>query len=121
MLLALAAATALTPAVSFAQDTRTGVPSRGDNVVERGTSPDGSITMSVAIDGDGRATYAIARRGKPVIAPSALGLLFTNARKIDRNLALASISQSRSDTSWTQQFGDLNPPRLCPRIASSHS
>jgi alpha-glucosidase len=121
MLLALAAATALTPAVAFAQDTRAGAPSPGDNVVARGSSPDSSITVSVAIDGDGRATYAVARRGKPVIAPSALGFLFTDARKIDRSLALASTSQTKSDTSWTQQFGDLDPPRLRPRIASSHS
>lgn len=107
LLLALAAATsALTPAVALAQDTRAGVPSPGDNVVARGASPDGSITVSVAIDGDGRATYAIARRGKPVIRPSALGFLFTDARKIDRALALVSTSQSKSDTSWTQPFGE---------------
>ncbi len=41
-----------------------------------------------------------------MIRPSALGFLFTDSRKIDRALALVSTSQAKSDTSWTQPFGE---------------
>jgi len=69
-------------------------------------SPDGTVVVSVAIDGDGRATYAVTRRGRPVIAPSGLGFLLTDAPKIERDLELVSADTARRDTSWTQPFGE---------------
>jgi len=75
-------------------------------VVARAESPDGSIAVRVSIDGDGRATYAVTRRGRPVIADSALGFLFTDAAKLDKNLALVDASTTRSDTTWEQPYGE---------------
>ncbi|WP_326525478.1 glycoside hydrolase family 97 protein [Sphingomonas sp.] len=69
-------------------------------------SPGKVIAVTVAIDADGRATYAVSRRGKPVLAPSALGFLFTDAAKIDRNLELADATTLASDTRWTQPWGE---------------
>ncbi|MES2337781.1 MAG: glycoside hydrolase family 97 protein [Pseudomonadota bacterium] len=75
-------------------------------VVAIAQSPDRSIRVTVSIDGDGRATYAIARAGKPVIDDSALGFLFTDAPKLDRGFALVDATTTRSDTRWTQPFGE---------------
>lgn len=69
-------------------------------------SPDRSIAVSVSIDDDGRASYAIARRGRPLIDASALGFLFTDAPKLDRGFALAEATTTRSDTTWAQPFGE---------------
>ena len=71
-----------------------------------GTSPDGSIRVTISLNNDGRPSYSITRRGKPVIAESALGFMFTDARKFDRALELAGTSTARSDTRWTQPFGE---------------
>lgn len=75
-------------------------------VVARATSPDGTVALEVAIDGDGRAGYALHRKGKPVLGFSRLGFLFTDAPKIDRNMTLAGSSTDRADTTWTQPFGE---------------
>lgn len=76
------------------------------DVVGHAASPNGKVEVSIAIDGDGRATYAIARNGKALINPSALGFLFSDAPKIDRHLALIDTKTTRSDSSWTQPFGE---------------
>jgi alpha-glucosidase len=70
------------------------------------TSPDGSVSVSVTIDGDGRAAYAVSRKGKPVIAPSKLGFLFTDVRKIDRGLAIDGQEVRDFDETWTQPWGE---------------
>jgi alpha-glucosidase len=76
------------------------------DVVAKAASPDRSIVVTVSIDGDGRATYAVTRRGRPVIDDSALGFLFTDAPKLDRGFALAATTTSQSDTTWAQPFGE---------------
>ncbi len=75
------------------------------------TSPDGSIAVTVVTDGEGHATYTITRKGRLVIAPSRLGFLFTDAPKFDRNLRIASVAQSKSDTDWTQPWGEWHTIR----------
>ena len=52
------------------------------------SSPDGAVSVAVTIDGDGRAAYAVTRKGKQIIAPSRLGFLFTDEAKIDRRLTI---------------------------------
>ena len=80
-------------------------------VVAAAASPDGSIAVTVSIDDDGRSTYAIARRGKPLIADSALGFLFTDAPKLDRGLTFVDARTARSDTTWLQPFGEWSQIR----------
>ncbi len=70
------------------------------------TSPDGSIAVAVTTDGDGRALYAVSRRGKPVVSPSRLGFLFTDARKIERGLRIADVARASRDETWEQPWGE---------------
>ena len=76
------------------------------DVVARAASPDGHITLTISLDSEGRPSYAVQRNGKPLIADSRLGFMFTDAPKIERNLTLADSKQASSDTSWTQPWGE---------------
>ena len=69
-------------------------------------SPANMLTVTVGVDGEGRANYRIDRLGKPVIAPSQLGFLFTDAPKLHRNLAIDSSSTRSADTTWDQPWGE---------------
>ncbi len=70
------------------------------------TSPDGSIVVAVATDGDGRALYTVTRKGKPIVTPSRLGFLFTDARKIERNLKITTTARATRDENWEQPWGE---------------
>ncbi|MCZ8323248.1 MAG: glycoside hydrolase family 97 N-terminal domain-containing protein, partial [Novosphingobium sp.] len=70
------------------------------------TSPDGAVSVSLTIDGDGRAAYAVSRKGKPIVAPSRLGFLFTDVAKIDRRLTITGSEQRDFDETWTQPWGE---------------
>ncbi|OYY92072.1 MAG: alpha-glucosidase [Sphingomonas sp. 28-66-16] len=69
-------------------------------------SPGNVVAVSVDVDGDGRVLYEVKRNGKPIIAPSRLGFLFTDARKIERGLKFVSQSTRDEDDSWTQPWGE---------------
>ena len=75
-------------------------------VVARAASPDGKLTVAVSLDNEGRPSYSVAKDGKAVLNDSKLGFLFTDAPKIERGLTLAGTKRDRSDTSWTQPFGE---------------
>ncbi len=81
------------------------VAARAD-VVAKAASPDGRITLTVSLDGEGRPSYAVQRDGQPLIADSRLGFMLTDAPKIERNLMLADTKRDRSDTTWTQPWGE---------------
>ncbi len=70
------------------------------------TSPGGVVSVEVSTDGDGRALYAVSRNGKPVIAPSRLGFLFTDVAKIDRRLEITGTETRDFDDTWTQPWGE---------------
>ena len=72
----------------------------------KASSPDGTITVTVSLDNDGRALYAVQRRGQSLITDSRLGFAFTDAPKIERGLELVGTSRDRADTTWTQPFGE---------------
>lgn len=76
------------------------------DIVARAASPDGRVTVAVGIDGEGRASYSVARGGRPVLNDGRLGFLFTDAPKMDRHMTLAGTSRARADTRWTQPFGE---------------
>ena len=101
-LLTLAAITLAPPAA--AQDDLANRPKT--QVVAKGASPDGRITVTVSLDGEGRASYAVARDGRAILNDSRLGFLFTDAPKIDRALALVDTSRDRADTTWRQPWGE---------------
>ena len=66
------------------------------------TSPSQQITVSLAINGEGRVSYSVDRMGKPVIGESQLGFLFTDAPQLLRNFRLVSQATTEFDESWTQ-------------------
>ena len=74
--------------------------------VIRATSPNGEVALAVTLDGDGRATWAVTRRGKAVLAPSHLGFLFTDAPKFDRHLTVAGEERRDFDETWQQPWGE---------------
>lgn len=74
--------------------------------VATATSPDGTVQVDVTIDGDGRAAYAVTRKGKQILAPSKLGFLFTDTVKIDRRLTVVGQETRDFDETWTQPWGE---------------
>jgi alpha-glucosidase len=108
LMIAIALGASLVPAVAHAQS------------VASATSPDGTVQVDVIIDGDGRAAYAITRKGKPVLAPSKLGFLFTDAVKIDRRLSVTGQETYDHDDSWTQPWGEWKSIRDNYRALKVH-
>lgn len=82
------------------------IPTTAFKPVATAKSPDGNLALTVAFDNDGRPTYAVSRKGKPVLNPGRLGVMFTDAPKIERNLELIGKSTASGDSSWTQPFGE---------------
>jgi hypothetical protein len=68
------------------------------------TSPDGALAVTFRVT-DGRPTYAIARAGTPVLAPSALGLRFQDSELAD-GLEIASVDRRSVDETWETVWGD---------------
>jgi alpha-glucosidase len=69
-------------------------------------SPGEVLKVDVTLDNDGRAGYAIARRGKPVIEESRLGFLLTDAPKLERFFELGDKSTRSFDETWEQPWGE---------------
>jgi alpha-glucosidase len=69
-------------------------------------SPGNVLCFSIGASAEGRITYSIDRLGKPVIAPSEMGFLFTDQPELLRNFKLVSSVVSDHDDSWTQPWGE---------------
>lgn len=69
-------------------------------------SPDGSIKVIAGTDNDGRISYQVTRDGKPIIAPSTLGFLFTDAPSMQRNFKLVGHETRDFDETWQQPWGE---------------
>ena len=69
-------------------------------------SPNGDIAVEITTDYDGRPSYAVSRKGKPVIAPSRLGFLFLGAPKFERNFVIAGHKTATFDGTWEQPWGE---------------
>ncbi len=67
-------------------------------------SPGKVIELCVAVE-DGRATYSVSRAGKPVIAPSTLGLDFAGEAAA-RYTALTAPRRSAANATWEQPWGE---------------
>ena len=77
----------------------------------RAASPDGSVVVELAFDGDGRPGYTVSRKGKPILARSRLGFLFTDAPKIDRSIAITGQETRDFDQTWQQPWGEWSSVR----------
>lgn len=81
------------------------------DVVASAKSPNGKIAVSVSLDAEGHTTYAVTRNGKPILNDSRLGFLFTDAPKIERNMAFIDAKTSKSDETWKQPWGEWSQIR----------
>jgi alpha-glucosidase len=63
------------------------------------------LTVSVDVNGEGRPEYSVSRLGTPVILPSRLGFLLTDAPKLERNFAIAEGPPQRRQR-WEQPWGE---------------
>jgi len=69
------------------------------------TSPDGTNAVTFTLD-DGVPHYAVTRFGRPVIAPSRLGVVFRKAPPLDHGLSVAHTARRSFDETWTQPWGE---------------
>ncbi|WP_040309280.1 glycoside hydrolase family 97 N-terminal domain-containing protein, partial [Asticcacaulis biprosthecium] len=70
------------------------------------TSPSGVLTVDVALDVNGSLAYSVKHMGKEVISPSRLGLILSNAPKLDRNFSLVEAKTTSHDETWEQPWGE---------------
>lgn len=70
------------------------------------TSPSGEIMVQVALNDEGRASYAVRFRGEEIIAPSRLGFMLVDAPKLERNLTIMSQARRSFDDTWEQPWGE---------------
>ena len=70
------------------------------------SSPEGTLTVEVDVNGEGRPEYRVLRLGKPIILPSRLGFLLTDAPKLERNFTAAEAGRRSGDETWEQPWGE---------------
>lgn len=69
-------------------------------------SPGRLLSVGVTLNGEGRASYADDRLGKPIIGDSQFSLLCTDAPQLLRNFRLKAQPTREADTRWTQRWGE---------------
>jgi alpha-glucosidase len=79
--------------------------------VATASSPSGTMKVDVLLNPEGRVGYSVSREGKPVIAESRLGFLFTDAPQMLRNFMLAGQSTRSFDETWEQPWGEYRSIR----------
>ena len=77
-----------------------------DETLASVSSPDQALRVAVLLAGDGRLSYQVERRGKPLIAPSRLGFVLANGPQLDGGFSLAGQSSSEHDDTWEQPWGE---------------
>jgi alpha-glucosidase len=83
----------------------------GSAIIAHAQSPSGTLSVDVTLTAEGRVGYMVSRLGKPVIAESRLGFLFTDAPQMLRNFAVAGQSARSFDESWDEPWGEYRTIR----------
>jgi alpha-glucosidase len=83
----------------------------GSQIVASGDSPSHVIHVDVTLNAEGRVGYMVSRQGKPVIAESRLGFLFTDAPEMLRNFKFAGQSARSFDETWEEPWGEYRTIR----------
>jgi alpha-glucosidase len=81
------------------------VPAHAEQVASA-ASPDGSITLSVAVDGEGHVLYSISRKGKLLIGASRLGFILTDSQNMVRGFKAVGSETASADSQWEQPWGE---------------
>ena len=69
-------------------------------------SPGKVLTVTLSLNGEGRANYRVDRLGKPVVADSQLGFLFTDQPQMLRNFEIIAERRRDQDETWTTPWGE---------------
>ena len=69
-------------------------------------SPGKVLTVTLSLNGEGRANYRVDRLGKPVVADSQLGFLFTDQPQMLRNFEIIAERRRDRDETWTTPWGE---------------
>lgn len=83
----------------------------GSQIVASADSPSGTLHLEVTLNPEGRVGYTVSRLGKPVIAESRLGFLFTDAPEMLRNFKLAGQATRSFDQTWEEPWGEYRTIR----------
>jgi alpha-glucosidase len=97
-------------AVPAAAQTIAQAPS-GSQIVASADSPSHILHVDVTLNAEGRVGYLVSRQGKPVIAESRLGFLFTDAPEMLRNFVFAGQSARSFDETWEEPWGEYRSIR----------
>jgi alpha-glucosidase len=73
-------------------------------------SPDNSLTITIS-DTDGRARYAVARKGKPLLTPSPLDLALDKGGALSTRLAIAGVNQTSVNQTYDLVTGKTRTAR----------
>lgn len=87
------------------------LPAQAADPVAAVQSPDGRIRVELALSGEGRLAYRVARDGKPLIADSRLGFILRNGRQFLRGLSLEGQSTRSHDETWQLPWGERRDVR----------
>ena len=69
-------------------------------------SPGNVLAVTLSLNGEGRAQYRIDRSGKPVVADSQLGFLFTDQPQMLRNFEIVGQRTRDHDETWETPWGE---------------
>ncbi|HEU0309816.1 MAG TPA: glycoside hydrolase family 97 protein [Sphingomicrobium sp.] len=69
-------------------------------------SPGNVLNVTVSLNGEGRAQYRVERLGRPVLADSQLGFLFTDQPQMLRNFEIIGQRPREHDEGWTTPWGE---------------
>ena len=84
----------------------TGASAAATQPAAQACSPGRTLCVELTTDNDGRPSYTVVREGRSVIAPSRLGMMFTDVPKFERNLEIAAQRQDSVDQTWEQPWGE---------------
>jgi len=83
----------------------------GSQIVASEDSPLKTIHVDVTVNAEGRVGYMVSRLGRPVIAESRLGFLFTDAPEMLRNFKAAGHTTRSFDQTWEEPWGEYRTIR----------
>ena len=69
-------------------------------------SPDGRMTATLTVDGEGKPNWSVTRDGEPLIAPSGLGFNIEDEDPLRRNFAVVAQGTSSAESTWEQPWGE---------------
>src|SRR4051812_13119248 len=74
-------------------------------------SPNGKLSLSFALSGDGEPTYQLTFAGKPVIQKSRLGIELKDGPTFTRGFTVVKADTSQKDETWEPVWGEIKQIR----------